>query len=289
MDLQTRLLISTYRSYIGLVGRFSPERASAIALERFLRPRFRKQRSRTIPIFRDAQWDTHQVDDHKIAHYHWQGGTGPTILLAHGWESDAGTFAPMIEFLLDKGWSVRALDAPAHGQSSGNTVNLPLYSSVLRSFLKNFQDIDIVVGHSFGGMALAHANDTGELDPFPPSVIVGSALELRQSLAPFVELLNMTTSVKNALYERIHRLSGQPVHWYSIDRMLSNTQTPFLVAHDKEDKVCPIRDLETLMSKELPHVDFHITSGLGHNRILKATETFERIIDFAGTFEARKV
>jgi len=281
MDLKTKLLVTGYRSYLGILGSFSTDLAARAALDRFLKPRFRKVRSKTLPIFKDAQKGALDLNGHRVVHYHWQGRFNRSILLAHGWESDAGTFGPMIEYLLEQGWSVWALDAPAHGQSGSSRVNLLLYAHILGHFLRNHEDVHASVGHSFGGMALAFANDKGAERPFPSTVIIGSALELRQSLAPFIQLLGMKPPVVRALYHRIEQLSGQPVPYYSIDRMLSSTSTPFLVIHDKRDRVCPISDLEPLIEKAPANVRFHITNGLGHNRIIKDPSIWEQIHQFA--------
>ena len=283
MDVKTKMMIRGYQTYFRVLGSISTDRAARAALNRFLRPRFRKKRSAELPIFRKAEWDRITVDGHSIAHYYWQGSSNQCILLAHGWESDSGTFAPMIEYLLEKGWSVRAVDAPAHGQSESDTVNLPRYASVINSILGKFRDIRVAVGHSFGGMALAFANDTAENKHFPPTVMIASALELRQSLAPYTEILKLKPGVVRGIYEEIEKMGGHPVPWYSVDRMLSSTNNRFLVIHDRNDRVCPIADLDPLLLKEPENVEFHITKGLGHNRIIKDRKVWDRIDQFAGT------
>ena len=63
----------------------------------------------------------------KIQTYKWEG-TGPTILLIHGWESNSHRWYKLIEALQKESYTIIAFDAPAHGNSSGKILNVPLYS-----------------------------------------------------------------------------------------------------------------------------------------------------------------
>src|SRR5205085_10246750 len=49
----------------------------------------------------------------------WRWGTGPTILLVHGWEGRGAQLGALVEPLVDAGFSVLTFDGPAHGDSSG--------------------------------------------------------------------------------------------------------------------------------------------------------------------------
>lgn len=118
-DFRLKLMVSGYRAYFQILALLSDERAANAALDRFSRPKSRKRRSLQLPIFKEAEWAHLQTPTGKLAHYYWAGSGHKSVLLAHGWESDAGTFSPMIEHMLSKGYSVRALDAPAHGMSDG--------------------------------------------------------------------------------------------------------------------------------------------------------------------------
>lgn len=281
MDLKTTLAIAYYRTYFKILGVISTRRAGLAALERFSRPRFRKQRSKTLPIFQKATLQFEEINGQNIAHYHWKGEREKSILLAHGWESDSGTFEGLIKYFLENGWSIRAVDAPAHGQSEGRNIRLPNYAFVIEKMLDKYPDIQAAIGHSFGAMALAYANDQqNSLDKFPPFVLIASAIELSQSMAPFIRILDLNPKVITAFYKAIEDLGNKPVSWYSLPRMLSSRNTPALIIHDEFDKVCPIKDLDGLRRKDLAYLEYHISNGLGHNRIVKDEKTWQRIDRF---------
>jgi hypothetical protein len=50
--------------------------------------------------------------------------------------------------------------------------------------------------------------------------------------------------------------------------------------HDKNDKITPLSDVEPLMHKNLSHIEYMITSGLGHSRIYKEEEVIEKLVTF---------
>src|SRR5262245_31528201 len=50
----------------------------------------------------------------------WRWGTGPAVLLIHGFEGNRTQFGAVIEALIGRGYSAVALDVPAHGESDGD-------------------------------------------------------------------------------------------------------------------------------------------------------------------------
>jgi pimeloyl-ACP methyl ester carboxylesterase len=51
-------------------------------------------------------------------------GEGPTVLLAHGWESRRTHWSAFVPALTAAGYRAVAIDAPAHGDSPGETSNM---------------------------------------------------------------------------------------------------------------------------------------------------------------------
>src|SRR6185369_13228471 len=54
-------------------------------------------------------------EDGDLAVWHW--GTGPRVLLVHGWNGHAGRLSSFVQPLVEAGFGVVAFDAPAHGIS----------------------------------------------------------------------------------------------------------------------------------------------------------------------------
>ena len=54
-------------------------------------------------------------------------GKGPTVLLAHGWESRGTHWGAFVPPLVEAGFRAVAVDAPAHGDSPGRRANVLQY------------------------------------------------------------------------------------------------------------------------------------------------------------------
>jgi pimeloyl-ACP methyl ester carboxylesterase len=89
----------------------------------------------------------------------WRVGTGPAVLLVHGWRDSARLWDPLMSELLARGRSFVAFDLPGHGFSEGDrclSVEVPDAVSAVAAALG---PIDAAVAHSFAceGTALAVA------------------------------------------------------------------------------------------------------------------------------------
>ena len=87
----------------------------------------------------------------------WKWGSGPGILLAHGWNGRGIQLHHFIEPLLSKGYSVIAYDAPGHGESQGKTSSYFEFTDTIRTLLNssNGHNIQGVIAHSLGASATA--------------------------------------------------------------------------------------------------------------------------------------
>ena len=77
-------------------------------------------------------------------------GTGPTVLMVHGWNgrgAQLGAFAPA---LVQAGYRVVTFDTPAHGRSPGRVTNLPEISEAIQAVARVCGPVHAVIGHSFG-------------------------------------------------------------------------------------------------------------------------------------------
>ncbi|HXE32202.1 MAG TPA: alpha/beta hydrolase [Terriglobales bacterium] len=91
-------------------------------------------------------------DDTMLYYKDW--GTGPAIVLSHGWPLDADAWDPQMLFLAQRGFRVIAHDRRGHGRSSqpwgGHTMDQ--YADDLAELLHHLEVKDaILVGHSTGG------------------------------------------------------------------------------------------------------------------------------------------
>ncbi|MFY7954073.1 MAG: alpha/beta hydrolase, partial [Armatimonadaceae bacterium] len=114
----------------------------------------------------------------KAVGYRW--GNGPAVLLVHGWGGSAGSFALWIGALLKAGFSVAAIDGPAHGNSPGVFASAPAIAGAIRAFGKVAGPFHSVVAHSVGAIATALAASDGQL--FEKAVFLAPCCSVGHSL-----------------------------------------------------------------------------------------------------------
>jgi pimeloyl-ACP methyl ester carboxylesterase len=83
------------------------------------------------------------------------------VLLLHGWEDDHSFLDPVAKELVKLGLRCRALDLPAHGASSGDTIMIPEAAEVLLDLDRSFGPFHLCVGHSIGAATIAVALTRG--------------------------------------------------------------------------------------------------------------------------------
>jgi len=140
-----------------------------------------------------------------------------------------------------------------------------------------------IIAHSFGGMALCNAVNRHNLE-VNKAVLVASPCTFKYILDSFRSELNITQEVADIMVERIRKrlLEERKVDFYelSVDSFAKTLNFPFLVIHDRDDKVVSYSQ-GVGYANNLPDVEFVTTEGLGHNRILKDPEIMNKIIEFA--------
>ena len=89
----------------------------------------------------------------KIQLHYREGGTGKSIILLHGWGSNADSFAQLEKYLIPN-FRVLSIDLPGFGASEAppNAWHLNDYVNLVKEFLATLEVANpAVVGHSFGG------------------------------------------------------------------------------------------------------------------------------------------
>ena len=147
------IIIKLIGSTLNGISYISPKYASKLAINLFSKPRKGKITEEQLPLLESAFIEEHTYNDLSIMTYRWIG-KGKTILLVHGWESNSARWEFLIKEFKIKGYTIVALDAPAHGNSGGKFFNAVLYAEFINVVANKFQP-EIIIGHSVGGMALS--------------------------------------------------------------------------------------------------------------------------------------
>ena len=215
----------------------------------------------------------------------WSFGSGPPVLLVHGWSGYAGQMSAFIDPLVAAGFQVVAFDQPAHGQSAGRRTHMLEFRQAILALGEKLGPLAGVVAHSLGATASVLALDRGlrtgravlMAPPLDPSLFAqGFARQLGVSRERARELGDGVRSfVRSDLGERDPRTAAR------------SAQIPALVIQDEGDRAVDPGNGRAL-AEAWPDARLLEVSGFGHKRMLRAPAVIGAVARFlagAGTGE----
>jgi pimeloyl-ACP methyl ester carboxylesterase len=278
MKKSIQIKIWLIRSVLKITSLISVKWCASIAFRIFTTP-FRKGSSYKPPVFEKAEEINLQVNGVKIIGYRWNPNSSKKILIVHGFESRSFNFYRYIDILVEKGFSVYAMDAKAHGNSEGKTIILPEYTAMFRELEKKYGVFDGYICHSFGGIAVCLYEEEFN-HPSSKLILIAPATETATAIKMFCTFFNLSDKVMFAMHDLIEQRSGNKIDHYSIKRIVKKINNPIYWIHDEGDDITPLSDVNEIISNKPDHIRFYITKGLGHRKIYKDPETLKRVIDF---------
>jgi len=210
--------------------------------------------------------------------YYWCAGSGPAVLLVHGWASCGNQMADLAQALLDKGYKVIWMDAPAHGQSTGWQTNLFECAEAISEIQKLEGNFEAVIAHSFGVPCSLYAMKKGLVTN--KFIAISTPATATGLIDKFCKIIKANQKTHQSLSWRMNRFIGDlTMSEIAAEDMAREIDQQCLVIHDKHDRM--IRSKEGLaVQKNLKYSTFMLTHRLGHNRILKNPQVISRCIEF---------
>jgi pimeloyl-ACP methyl ester carboxylesterase len=208
----------------------------------------------------------------EIALWHW--GSGPRVLLAHGWGSHAGRLTPFIGGLIDAGFGVSAFDAPGHGASPGRFASLPDFVDALALVARVVSPVAFI-GHSLGAAACALALRAGVAGR--AAVLVSPPADPATFTRRYARWMRLPRGAARVMCRRLESRYGAPLDAYRLVERAPGV--PTLIIHDRGDFRIPIADGRAL-AQAWPDAELVETRGLGHHRILKDPTVLRRAARF---------
>lgn len=279
MKLSTRIALAYTAKKLQLVSVFSTHKAARYAFTLFCTPQKRVKGNHS-PLVSAAEILTVTVNGLTVHGYRWGQAAGKKILIAHGFESSAINFEAYVKPLIEKGYQVTALDAPAHGISEGRQLTLPLYITTIKTVCSTYGPFNAYLAHSFGGLAVTHFLQDTAHDPDTKLVLVAPATEIRSVIDRFFRLLQLNNNVRKAFDALSEKLTGISQAEASIHPVLKKIRADILWLHDTDDDITPYRDVEKIRTSGFPNITFIITSGLGHRKIYRDGQSVKTILGF---------
>ncbi len=269
------LLPLAYGSYFNTLALFSKEKAAKKAFTLFSSPRKGAVLEHQKSFLAEAKINFVTIENLKLQTYTWQGSK-ETILLLHGWESNAYRWKNLIEFLKKEDFSIIAIDAPAHGNSTGKLLNVPLYTSCTEKLIELYQP-NYIIGHSMGGMTGMYNQYKNPNNSIEKIVSLGSPSELSEIIDYYQYLLKFNDTVKQSLDSYFKMQFNFNIKDFSISNFAKNITAEGLLIHDEFDAIAPYSAAERI-HKNWNNSTLLTTQGLGHS--LHQDEVNYQIIDF---------
>jgi pimeloyl-ACP methyl ester carboxylesterase len=277
--LGQQLAIGYYRTKFKVLSAISHRKAAELALDLFTTPQFRYKKP--LPeIFKEAEKLAFKHSGETVTGYRWNRGGHRKVLIVHGFNSSVAKFDRYINPLMNKGYEVLAFDAPAHGYSTGKTLNAVVFKEMITYIHKEYGPIRSFMGHSFGCLAICLALEEIEHDEDCHVVLVAPATESKTAVDTFFSFMKLNEEVRKEFDDYILKLRNKPTNWYSVSRSVKNIKAKILWCHDEEDTMTPWSDAKKVMDEKHFNIEFIVTKGLGHRKIYRDNKVSKAIIEF---------
>lgn len=279
MKLAQKIAVGYLRTKFRILTAISKKKAAEKAFDLFCTPQSRNKKK--LPkIFEEAEQIQFQFENQQITGFRWNHPAERKLMIIHGFESSVINFDRYIKPLASKGYEVLAIDAPAHGRSTGKTINAVTYKDLIRHIYREYGPVQSFLAHSLGGLALCLALEEIEHDQNYRVALIAPATETATAIDHFFQFLQLNNVLRKEFEKRIIKLGGNPAEWYSIRRALQNIRAKVLWFHDEEDNITLLTDAMKVKEENLSNVEFVITKGLGHQRIYRDNKVSRAVIDF---------
>ena len=222
-----------------------------------------------------------EISVHDKAVKCWKWGSGPSILLAHGWNGRGIQLHHFIEPLIQRGYSPLTYDAPGHGESQGRTSSYFEFTDTIRTLLTsaNGHEIRGVIAHSLGGSAVVNSIEKENLAL--ESVLIAPALRLKEVLYGFFDYVGLPRAIYEILIKEYEDQFGYNMHRDNPVNLLREINSKILIVHDKDDPTIPYADSKEI-SGRFPNIELHSTERLGHKKVLADSSVVNRALDYFG-------
>lgn len=262
--------------YINLLGNIYPKEATRLAEKYISEPRKGKLTPNNLPdILKESEQVKVKVNHTNIQTYNWKGNEN-TILLVHGWESNAARWYKLIPILKQSGYSIVALDAPAHGLSDNKWFNVAKYSESLKVVIEKYNP-KIIIGHSIGGTASLFNQYKFPNNNIEKMVLLGSPGELEVMVRNYAYIFGLKEKVIRLMEKKFSKDYNVNFETFSLAKMAESISVKGLIIHDRVDKIVSFREGKKL-AESWKNAVFMPTRGLGHG--LQDENLYQKVYEF---------
>ena len=169
-----------------------------------------------------------------------------------------------------------ALDAPAHGASSGKQFNAVLYSECINVVVEHYKP-QIIIGHSVGGMSTGFYQNKYQNKDLEKLILLGAPSEFTGVFKRYVDMMGYNKKIEQGLNNLVVERFNKAPSYFSLANFAKSIDTETLIIHDVGDKVIPFGDAKRIVENH-NNVAFISTNGFGHG--LRNDVVYKHVINF---------
>jgi pimeloyl-ACP methyl ester carboxylesterase len=215
----------------------------------------------------------------------WQWGSGPAVMLVHGWGGQVNQMLPFVAPLLAAGYRVVAPELPGHGARGPRSVTLLDFVYALQKAGDFVGRADAVIAHSLGATAAALALSRGLWAD--RAVLFAPPAEVPYFVRRLAALLGLPPGRAGGVLRRVERRIGVPLENLDLRRVARKLLIPALFIHDPADRETPYGHSQAV-TQAWPDACLLTTAGLGHRRVLEDPATLAAVLEFVGGGDCRQ-
>jgi pimeloyl-ACP methyl ester carboxylesterase len=270
--------------WLNVLSYLVPKRAGKKTFNLFCYPSRVPMKDYQLEFLNNAKFETLKTSRDTIQTYRW--GNGPKkILFLHGWRSHTFRWKKYIESLSHQEYTIYALDAPGHGLSTGNNLNVLYYGEVIEQFINRLNGVETIVSHSMGGFSSLCALHRTQTLPVGNLVLMGTPGQAKEFIEYYRALLSLSDRTMQLMNEYFKVNIGFDPSYFSGPEFAKSISLPGLIIHDEEDLEAPIHNAREIHDA-WPASSMIVTQGLGHN--LRSKEVLDYVQQFLkGTGERK--
>lgn len=271
-----KIITSLLGVYINVLAVFAPKKAGRFGFMLFCRP-FRGTVTDYHKTFlHSADRFSFEHDGINIQAYRW--GHGPKkILFLHGWQSHSFRWKAYIDALDKEEHSIFAFDAPGHGLSGGNYLNVPYYGEIIFQLIETIGEVHTLVGHSLGSFSSLYMLHQKPSLNIKQVILMAPPGEATDFIEFYRQMLGLSGRSIKLIKDHFIIKFQKPITWFSTTAFASAVSIPGIIIHDEDDHETPYHYAQKINSA-WPQSHLITTTGLGHN--LKSKEIVQTVTNF---------
>lgn len=217
-------------------------------------------------------------------------GATQTVIILHGWGSNAEQMLPLAQPLHRAGLNVLLFDARNHGASDGDTFSsLPRFAEDLGAAIAWLRRRHpprsariAVLGHSVGaGAALFEATRNPVIDAV---ISIGAFADPAQLTERYLARLHLPRFVVELTKRYVEWVIGYRFATIAPVNSIRRTPCPVLLVHGDQDQTVPIEDARRIAAAADPaRVRLLVVAGAEHDSVDKIEAHADELLAFLGS------